>query len=47
MSNYTGANYQIDPHPRFVSSDRYIVFTTVVRGEVDLAMVRVADLVSR
>ncbi len=47
MENYIGANYHIDPHPRFVSEDRFIVFTTTVRGEVDLAVAQVADLIGR
>jgi len=45
MPNYTGANYHIDPHPRFVGGDRYIVFTTTVRGQVDLAVVPVQNLI--
>jgi len=42
--DYIGQNYHIDPHPRFVYGDRYIVFTTTIRGEVDLAIVPVAAL---
>lgn len=47
MDTYAGRHYHIDPHPRFVSQDRFIVFTTTVRGEVDLALARVADLIDR
>jgi len=47
MSNYTGARYHIDPHPRFCCGDRYIAFTTTIRGEVDLALVEVATLIER
>lgn len=47
MADLVGANYHIDPHPRFVGDDRYVVFTTTVRGEVDLAIVPVADLIER
>lgn len=46
MHNYAGANYHIDPHPRFAGGGRYVTFTTVVRGEVDLAVVPLADLVA-
>ena len=31
-------NYHIDPHPRFIMNDRYVVFTTTVLGRVDLAV---------
>ncbi len=37
----------IDPHPRFVCTDRYVIFTTRVRGEVDVAVVLTEDLVGR
>ena len=47
MHNFTGANYHIDPHPRFCYGDRLVVFTTTVRGEVDLAMAETADLAGR
>jgi hypothetical protein len=45
MKGLTGSQYHIDPHPRFCGGDAFITFTTTVRGEVDLAMVKVADLV--
>jgi hypothetical protein len=38
MPGITGANYHIDPHPRFCGAEQYVVFTTTVRGEVDLAI---------
>ena len=47
MVNYTGAKYHIDPHPRFCCGDQYVVFTTTVRGEVDVALARTADLIER
>ena len=47
MSNFTGARYHIDPHPRFCAQDRYVVFTTTIRGQVDLAMVKTSDLIER
>jgi hypothetical protein len=47
MSGITGANYHIDPHPRLCCADRYVVFTTTVRGEVDLAIVPTRDLIDR
>ena len=47
MPGLVGATYHIDPHPRFVGDDQYVVFTTTVRGEVDLAIVPVADLIAR
>jgi hypothetical protein len=47
MGGYAGASYHIDPHPRFCGSDRFVVFTTTVRGEVDLAIVPSEDLIER
>jgi len=47
MANYTGANYHIDPHPRFCCGDRFVVFTTTVRGVVDVALALTADLIER
>lgn len=47
MFGYTGANYHIDPHPRFCCSEKFVVFTTTVRGEVDLAIVPTRDLIER
>jgi hypothetical protein len=47
MQGIIGARYHIDPHPRFCDQDRLIVFTTTIRGQVDLALVRTADLVER
>ncbi len=47
MKGIVGSQYHIDPHPRFCSQDRYIVFTTTVRGQVDLAITRVEDLIRR
>lgn len=44
-ADYVGSNYHIDPHPRFVGGDRYVVFTTTVRGEIDLAIVPVDELI--
>lgn len=43
--DYTGHHYHIDPHPRFCCNDQYVVFTTTVRGEVDLAIVPTAELI--
>jgi len=47
MANHTGANYHIDPHPRFCFGERYVVFTTTVRGQVDVALVPTATLRAR
>lgn len=44
MHNYAGRNYHIDPHPRFCSQDRYVVFTTTVRNKVDLAVMETSTL---
>jgi hypothetical protein len=41
------ATYHIDPHPRFCGSDAFVVFTTTIRGKVDLAVVRTRDLFER
>lgn len=45
-SDYAGRSYHIDPHPRFCLDDRYIVFTTTVRGTIDLAIVDTAQLIA-
>ena len=45
QDNHVGRNYHIDPHPRFCCNDQYVVFTTSVRGEVDVALVPTEDLV--
>lgn len=47
MVGKTGRSYHIDPHPRFCLDDRYVVHTTTVRGEVDLAVVSFDDLKDR
>jgi len=38
-------NYHIDPHPRFTENEKYIVFTTTVKGGVDLAVASVKELI--
>ena len=38
-------NYHIDPHPRFVCDEKYVVFTTTELGSVDLAIVPVEQLI--
>jgi hypothetical protein len=47
MFGITGANYHIDPHPRFCCAEKYVIFTTTVRGEVDLAILPTKDLIER
>ena len=47
MKGIVGARYHIDPHPRFCASDKLVVFTTTVRGEVDLAVIEADDLINR
>ena len=47
MGGIAGSSYHIDPHPRFCGQDRFVVFTTTIRGEVDLAIAETADLVDR
>ncbi|NMA24056.1 MAG: hypothetical protein GX936_00150 [Clostridiales bacterium] len=37
--------HHIDPHPRFVAADKYIVFTTTVNGKPDVALAPAADLI--
>jgi hypothetical protein len=39
-------SYHLDPHPQFVAGDEWIVYTTMVRGTVDVARTRVADLLA-
>ncbi len=45
-TDYAGRHYHIDPHPRFCCNDQYVVFTTRVRGEVDVAIVPTEDLLN-
>ena len=47
MPNHIGRTYHIDPHPRFSCGDQYVVFTTTLRGEVDVAVARTKDLVEK
>jgi len=47
MPGVAGARYHIDPHPRFCCADRLVVYTTVVRGRVEVAMVKTEDLIDR
>ncbi|MFA6960135.1 MAG: hypothetical protein WC205_05230 [Opitutaceae bacterium] len=37
--------YHIDPHPQFCFGDRLVCYTTMVRGQVDVAFCDVAELV--
>lgn len=46
-TDYAGRHYHIDPHPRFCGNDRYVVFTTTVRNQVDVAVVPVDHLIER
>lgn len=46
-TDYAGRNYHIDPHPRFVCNDQYVVFTTTVRGEIDVALVPTEQLIEK
>lgn len=39
--------YHVHPHPQFCRQDEYICYTTLVRGKVEVALVPVADLISR
>lgn len=47
MTGITGSRYHIDPHPRFCNQDRLVVFTTTIREQVDLAIVKTSDLIDR
>ncbi|MBZ0303292.1 MAG: oligogalacturonate lyase family protein [Anaerolineae bacterium] len=47
MPGLVGERYHIDPHPRFCGTEDFVVFTTTVRGEVDVALTPVADLIER
>jgi len=38
-------SYHLDPHPQFCLSDSQIVYTTTVRGSIDIALVNVRDLI--
>ena len=39
--------YHVHPHPRFCLNDRYICYTTNVRGSIDVALVPVSQLIER
>lgn len=45
--DYAGRHYHIDPHPRFCCNDRYVIFTTTVRDQVDVAIVSVEHLIEK
>ncbi|OGV81512.1 MAG: hypothetical protein A3K19_25990 [Lentisphaerae bacterium RIFOXYB12_FULL_65_16] len=47
IDGIAGSNYHIDPHPRFCGSDQFVIFTATVRGQMDLAIVKTADLIDR
>jgi hypothetical protein len=47
MPGIVGCQYHIDPHPRFCGSEQFVVFTTTVRGVVDVALARTSDLIDR
>lgn len=36
--------YHLDPHPQFCADDSLIAYTTTVRGRMDVALVKTADL---
>jgi len=42
---YRPSIYHIDPHPRFVKNDEWIVFTTTVNGRVDVGVAPVQQLI--
>ena len=44
---YVMRNFHCHPHPRFSVGDRYIAYTTTVRGRVDFAVAPVAPLLER
>jgi hypothetical protein len=41
------ASYHLHPHPRFCLNDRYICYTTNVRGSIDVALVPVSRLIEQ
>jgi hypothetical protein len=46
-TDYAGRYYHIDPHPRFCCGDQYVVFTTTVRGEIDVAIAPTQALIDQ
>ncbi len=46
-NTYDGRNYHIDPHPGFCCGDRFVVFTTTVRGQIDLAILPTDELIRK
>ena len=39
-------DYHLHPHPQFAGGNEFIVYTTTVRGEPDIALTRTADLIA-
>lgn len=39
--------YHVHPHPQFCLGDQFICYTTNVRGQIDVALARVEELVAR
>jgi len=44
---YNRGNYHMHPHPHFCCGDRYICYTTNVRGSIDIALTPVQQLIDR
>lgn len=47
MPDGVGTRYHIDSHPRFRCADRFVVYTTMVRGRVEVATVKTEDLIDQ
>ena len=45
MPAWPRVKYHVHPHPQFCCGDRYICYTTNVRGRVDVALVAVEELI--
>jgi hypothetical protein len=39
--------YHIDPHPHFSPQGNYVIYTTTVRGQVDVALAPVAGILEK
>ena len=40
-------SYHLDPHPQFSSCDSWVIYTTTVRGKVDIALTSVEHILER
>jgi hypothetical protein len=39
-------DYHLDPHPQFCANDKLVVYTTTVKGQIDVALTKTEDLIA-